>query len=99
MCKLLIHIPDKDTLQLPTTPITVHINAVRFYFLYTKWDLQYPARHLHIYIYIYGNEIAEQLQKNTLKVIVVASDVAKPQKNRKKMNAVTDHVSVMTHKE
>jgi hypothetical protein len=51
------------------------------------------------YIYIYGNEIAEQLQKNTLKVIVVASDEAKPQKNRKKMNAVTDHVSVMTHKE
>jgi hypothetical protein len=97
MCKLLIHIADKDTWQLPTTHITVHITAVKFYFLYTKWDLQYPARHLHIYIY--GNQIAEQLQKNTLKVVVVVSDVAKPQKNRKKMNAVTDHVSVMTHKE
>jgi hypothetical protein len=97
MCKLLIHIADKDTWQLPTTPITVHITAVKFYFLYTKWDLQYPARHLHIYIY--GNQIAEQLQKNSLKVVVVVSDVAKPQKNRKKMNAVTDHVSVMTHKE
>jgi hypothetical protein len=53
----------------------------------------------YIYIYIYGNEIAEQLQKNTPKVIVVVSDVAKPQKNMKRMNAVTDHVSVMQNKE
>jgi hypothetical protein len=104
MCKLLIHIPDKDTWQLPTTPITVHTNAVRFYLLYTKWDLQYPARHLHIYIYIYiyiyGNQIAEQLQKKYSEghcCCIRCSQTTK--KNRKKMNAVTDHVSVMTHKE